>query len=576
MNTLPNATAFNRGGLVDHPPDILILGPEPSTLSQWLEGAKVTRASSWMQATELLQQNGYTSIVADPKLLSELFGSYRRDQLVLSGIQSGIAVLDLVGNVTWAHTIFCEWCGQNPIGQSYFAALEAETVASDDGDPFAVVRKGLSTSFRVHRPNNEDRPFLDVVVRPIHDSNHSVHQMIAMARNVTPEVEQQRRLDALHQAGRELAGLDPDQLAEMNIPTRIELLRQNLRRYIHDLLEYDIIEVRLVDRKTHELKPLLEDGMTPSAASRVLHAHPIGNGVTGFVAATGESYLCGDTSNDALYLEGASDARSSMTVPLKYQDEVVGTLNVESPRLNAFGAEDLQFTELFSKEIAAALHTLDLLSAQESCTAAQSLEAINREIVLPVDEILSSASILLQQLEGNDEATVLIHRILAGARAVKTNVRKVADDLPNEQGLNNAPPCPLTHKQVLVIDADERMRRSAHLVLSRLGAAVETAGTAGEGIALLANTSFDAVLMDIKPKDMGGYEAYRRLRAARPEALIAMMTTFGYDAAHSILKARQEGLKHVLFKPFRPEQLIAALQDEAPTLEAAALNGSAT
>ena len=135
------------------------------------------------------------------------------------------------------------------------------------------------------------------------------------------------------------------------------------------MLEYDIIEVRLLDRKTHELTPLLEDGMTQEAANRVLHAHPIGNGVTGFVAATGESYLCGDTSADPIYLEGASDARSSMTVPLKYQDEVIGTLNVESPRNDAFGADDLQFTELFSKEIAAALHTLDLLNAQEICTA---------------------------------------------------------------------------------------------------------------------------------------------------------------------------------------------------------------
>ena len=54
-----------------------------------------------------------------------------------------------------------------------------------------------------------------------------------------------------------------------------------------------------------------------------------------------------------------------------------------------------------------------------------------------------------------------------------------------------------------------------------------------------------------------------------------MTTTFGYNAAHSILKARQEGLKHVLFKPFRPEQLLAAIQDDAPIIQEANLNGSA-
>ena len=94
--------------------------------------------------------------------------------------------------------------------------------------------------------------------------------------------------------------------------------------------------------------------MTPLAANRELYACKEGNGVTGFVAATGQSYLCADTAHDPHYIAGAAGARSSMTVPLKFQDEVIGTLNVESPRVNGFGPDDLQFTELFSKEIASA------------------------------------------------------------------------------------------------------------------------------------------------------------------------------------------------------------------------------
>ena len=225
--------------------------------------------------------------------------------------------------------------------------------------------------------------------------------MIALVRNVTAQVIQQQKFDALHAAGRELAGLDADQLTEMDVASRVELLKANLRRTIRDLLHYDTIEVRLLDRKTGELKPLLADGMLPEAAGRVLYAQPTGNGVTGFVASTGESYLCADAANDPHYLAGAADARSSMTVPLKFQDEVIGTLNVESPRANGFGLDDLQFTELFSKEIAAALHTLDLLSAQQLCTVGQSIEAVNREVALPLDEVLAGASVLLAQRGAN-------------------------------------------------------------------------------------------------------------------------------------------------------------------------------
>ena len=37
------------------------------------------------------------------------------------------------------------------------------------------------------------------------------------------------------------------------------------------------------------------------------------------------------------------------------------------------------------------------------------------------------------------------------------------------------------------------------------------------------------------------------------------MTTFGYDSGHAIVKARQDGLRLVLYKPFRIDQLIDAL-----------------
>src|SRR5207237_9755278 len=116
----------------------------------------------------------------------------------------------------------------------------------------------------------------------------------------TAEVQQQQKLDALHQAGRELAALQVDQLAEMCVEERIELLKQNIRRLTKDLLHYDVIEIRLLNHETGELVPLLAEGMTPEAAERVLYARPDGNGVTGFVAATGKSYLCADTTVDPL------------------------------------------------------------------------------------------------------------------------------------------------------------------------------------------------------------------------------------------------------------------------------------
>jgi hypothetical protein len=102
---------------------------------------------------------------------------------------------------------------------------------------------------------------------------------------VTVEQRRQQELDALHQAGRGLACLQSDLSAD----ERIAVLKHNIRQLTHDLLHYDVIEIRLLDPVTKLLKPLLAEGMTPEAAARTLIASTEKNGVTGYVARHGEN-----------------------------------------------------------------------------------------------------------------------------------------------------------------------------------------------------------------------------------------------------------------------------------------------
>jgi CheY-like chemotaxis protein len=234
--------------------------------------------------------------------------------------------------------------------------------------------------------------------------------------------------------------------------------------------------------------------------------------------------------------------------------------------VNAFGPDDLQFTELFSREIAAALHTLDLLSAQQVCTASQSIEAVNKEIALPLDEVLAGTSVVLEKLHlTNPEAVARLRKVLEAARRVKDSISSVG------RSMTDAPPAPaaglpLLGKRVLVVDSDEPTRRQAHLLLTRLGSIVETAATGADGIAMATDEDYDAIFQDVKPPDMGGHECYLRLRSARPTAIVSLTTGFGYDTAHSIVKARAQGMKHVLFKPFRQDQVVKAVLDGPPPI----------
>jgi CheY-like chemotaxis protein len=303
--------------------------------------------------------------------------------------------------------------------------------------------------------------------------------------------------------------------------------------------------------------------MMPEAAGRAMLALAQGQGVMGHVAATGKSYLCTDTASDPLYLEGSQGARSSLTVPLIFQDEVVGTFNVESPQANAFGESDRQFLELFGQEIAAALHTLELLSAEKRSTATQSVEAISREVALPVDDILQAATSILERYIGHDaDIADKLRKILAGARSIKACIQQVGEDMaPATREAASGVPAPPSLKglRVLVADNDDRVRRSAHSLLGRWGCVVETARDAHEAITMARLGSYDAVIADIRLPDLSGYEVYRNLREAAPRARVVLMTGYGYDPSHALVKARQDGLRHVLFKPFRVDQLLDAL-----------------
>src|SRR5207247_2860857 len=229
---------------------------------------------------------------------------------------------------------------------------------------------------------------------------------------------------------------------------RVEFLKHNIRRLTHELFHYDVISIRLLDRQTGRLAPLLQEGMTPEAVSRVPLAKAEGNSVTGFVAATGKSYLCPDTATDPLYIEGAQGARSSLTVALTVADQVIGTFNVESPHPGAFGEQDLQFAEIFSREVAAALHTLELLSAEKRTTASRSVEAVSREVALPVDEILTAATAVLDRWIGHEpEMTEKLRQILASARSIKQCIQKVGEDLAPAKP-SAGPPGPEAHPRL--------------------------------------------------------------------------------------------------------------------------------
>ncbi len=491
--------------------------------------------------------------------------AFFQNEQILEGMPDGVVLLDSENTILWWNGRLREWTGRESLlGTNFYSVLGSPEILGPDFCPFHTALATGTASTSTLR--SADGRYFQVHAAPVHESAGPPRHLIVTVRDVSKEVQQQQKLAAIHQAGMELADLSADELLQMAVDDRIELLKSNILHFTKDLLKFQVVEVRLLDQKTGRLEPLLSEGMEPEAARRELFALPQGNGVTGFVAATGKSYLCEDTAEDPLYLEGVKGAKSSLTVPLTWHDEVIGTFNVESPEARAFSESDLQFLEIFSRDVAAALNTLELLVAERAGSTAASVEAIHSAVALPVDEILNDACNVMERYIGHEpEVVERLQRILRNARDIKQVIQKVGQKMAPAQA-HPQPPQPerpsLQGRRVLLVDEDNTVRTAAHALLERYGCVVETAPNGAQAMFMVRNSGYDVIIADIRLPDTSGWKFMQKLQKVMdvdPLPLI-LMTGFGYDPDHSIVKARQAGLQAVLFKPFRLDQLLSTVE----------------
>jgi L-methionine (R)-S-oxide reductase len=132
--------------------------------------------------------------------------------------------------------------------------------------------------------------------------------------------------DALETIGRILAG-DGDVL-------------QSVVDVLHDEFEnYSWVGIYLVEGDDLVLRPW----KGPEATEHV--RIPVGQGICGAAAATGQTEIVDDVNADERYLACFPSTRSEIVVPIAHEGRVVGEIDIDSDRPAAFGEDDRAFLE---------------------------------------------------------------------------------------------------------------------------------------------------------------------------------------------------------------------------------------
>ena len=405
----------------------------------------------------------------------------------------------------------------------------------------------------------DDGTYYEVICSPVRDRSGALRQVAAVVVNATSQRRTQMKLNAIDRAGRELVKLD-DKPTQLDAHARLRMLEERIIRYSRDVLNYQHFAVLLLDQRTNKLETIISQGLQDDDKCEIF-ARPDGNGICGYVAAAGQSYICYDVRNDSRYLEGLADARSSLTVPLRLHDKVIGVLNVESDKLGAFGEEDRQFAEIFANYVALALHILNLLVVERHSVHTQVSGSICADVSGPLNDIITDVGELMEDYIGHDDLRRRLGAIIDQATQARGRVQQYVN--APATGVLNVPSAPpanadplLSGKRVLVADDEELIRITICDVLAGQGCLVQAAEDGGKAKELIAAGTFDLVISDIKMPVASGYEVFAAAKAANPDVKVILVTAFGYDPHHTIVRAHKEGLSAVLMKPFKVKQLL--------------------
>ena len=405
--------------------------------------------------------------------------------------------------------------------------------------------------------------YYEIQITPVLDTNGEVTRIAVVVSDRTASRGFRERLASIERVGRALTTFDVDQFTRMDPGQRVGLIEQRLLRGTREVFEYTRLTVHRLDRQENELDLVLatksEEGESELGRSETIAADAHG-GICGMVAARGHSHVSNDVAHDPYFVEGVDAPGTAMAVPLRLGDSVIGVIALTTARLGAYGVEDRQLLEVLGHYVASALHVIELLAAEQAVGRRRMGEDIRVAVTAPLSDLATDLDNAAEGSLDEDELRSRVRALADEARSVRESLNDLASGKsrivgPHKSGAVRHDPI-LAGRKVLVADDEDIIRDTVRDVLASRGCEVCAVADGAAATEAIARESFDLVLSDIKMPAKNGYEVFAAAKDRDASTPVILMTGFGYDPNHSIVRARREGLAAVLFKPFKVDQLL--------------------
>lgn len=213
--------------------------------------------------------------------------------------------------------------------------------------------------------------------------------------------------------------------------------------YVNRVIPHDVFAILLYNDKLQGLKVRYARGHRDEVVRNLII--PLGEGLTGIAALTRQPILVNDVRVDSRYLQTVDAVRSELSVPMAARGKLVGVIDVQSTRVNAFTEEDSSLLRLIASRVVSSIDNARLYRrVVQQNRVSRTLGQLSHEFssILQLDELLAKIAKAVKTLINYDAFSILLvdaeQRCLRHRFSERYDQRVNLDNIPLGMGITGA------------------------------------------------------------------------------------------------------------------------------------------
>ena len=223
----------------------------------------------------------------------------------------------------------------------------------------------------------------------------------------------------------------------------LDRLLATVAGFIADVVPHELFAILLYNDKTRGLRMRYSIGHREEVAKNLTLR--LGEGLTGTAAAARQPVLVGDVRRDNRYLNALDAVRAELAVPMLIRGKLVGIIDLQATRLDAFSEQDRALLVLIATRVAAAIDNARLYRRVERQNRTlRVLAHLSQEFssILNIDELLAKIAVTIRALIAFDAFSIFLvdeeRRLLRCRFSQRYDTQTTSDNIAFGQGIIGA------------------------------------------------------------------------------------------------------------------------------------------